>query len=145
MQGSFLTTMYGAIAWKCCFQAFSLRSKGNISLWAGDASRKYLLVFLRFGNESNWMSRTGGEAASDNLKMRVLDTRGCRISLSLCSTRQVCHLDYPPFAVVSGKCQPWTGDDGIAWLHAYGCSLQNWIPAVLSESCRKEKCWAETQ
>lgn len=60
------------------------------------------------------MSCAGVEVASDNLKMRMPDSSGCRSSLSLLSTRQVCHLNYPPFCVVSVKCQHWAGDEGIA-------------------------------
>lgn len=104
-----MTKIHSARPWKY-FQVFSLRSKRNISLWAGDASRKYLFVF----SDLKRMSCAGVEVASDNLKMRMPDSSGCRSSLSLLSTRQVCHLNYPPFCVVSVKCQHWAGDEGIA-------------------------------
>lgn len=99
--------MHSARPWKY-FQAFSLRSNRNISLWAGDSSRKYLFVF----SDLKRTSCAGVDVASDNLKMRMSDTSGCRSSLSLLSTWQVCHMNYPPFCVVSVKCQHW-GDEGI--------------------------------
>lgn len=93
---------------------------------------KIFICFLRFELESNWISCAGVEVANDCLKMRVLDTSGCRISLSLCSTRQVCHLNY--YFHLNSMWSQWRANTELGW--GYWLALFLWTLLTALGACR---------